>query len=357
LTGARIDANGQPVKSYTKDLIRDGEWVLPKTGDRFQVTPELREHWVAEFDRMTANGVKVPVPNGHTVDAVKNYGYVTRLFNDGDTLFMGVDIIGEEGIKATSSTEVSVFVPPSVTGGKGEVYPRAIAHVALTPIPVVSGQGKFIPDVPYVTIAASRDSKPENVPVYRLANSNGDSTVNENLMAICKALGIDASGMKDDAEATAAIMAKIQGAEAAQKDATKAKDAAVAAARDATAALALAREGPKFTHLETKAVRTSRRMALDAVVAGGHVTLACAKALSTIIAPDGDAIALSLTPDLDAMVDGVVAALKLNDPKVLGEQTRAQSAVALSRETPGDTNRTADQIKSDIDALYRLAPA
>lgn len=335
LAGTRIDANGQPVKSYTKDLIRDGEWVVPQTGVKFQVTPALREHWAAEFARMTANGVKVPVPNGHTTDALENQGYVTGLFNgtgEGgsrtDTLYASIDLIGTDAIEASSKIEVSIFVPPELKDGKGNVYKTPIAHVALTPVPVVSGQDGFIP------IAASRDAAPVQVPVFRLAQPQGES-MNDMLLSIAKALGVDVSGFKDDASVHDAILAKIGGAAKASQETVAAKDAAVAAARTATAALALAREGPKFTHLEIKSVRTARRMALDQKVASGNLTPAAATALSAVIAPDGDGIALSLSPDLDAMVDGVIAAIGLIDAKILGAQTKAQEGVSLSRATPG----------------------
>jgi hypothetical protein len=144
-TSAVISESGAVTQTYVKDLIRVGEWVMPQSGVKFSVTNEDLDHWVKTFETMQAAGVKVHVPSGHTDDADKNRGWVLAMFRDGDVLKGQLKIIGEDAIAAAVRNEVSIYVPPTLTDGKGNTYERPIAHVALTPTPVISGQGGWVP--------------------------------------------------------------------------------------------------------------------------------------------------------------------------------------------------------------------
>lgn len=349
LAGTRTDANGQPVKSFVKDLIRVGTWRDPRTGDEFSVTKDDLERWTREFSRMRENGVKVHVPSGHTDDPDKNRGWCEGMFHDGTTLFGNIDLVGEDAIAMASTAEVSIYAPSRLVDGKGNTYDNPIAHVALTPVPVISGQGGFVP------ITASRGGT-EQVPVYRLAQET--TTMNPQLLAVAKALGVDCSSCTTDQQLHDAILAKNKGASDAENN-------AVAMAREldeSKKALALARtelEAAKKGDLETnprvlKFSRQSRTLALDALVpAAGNALKPCVDALKKILCPDDDkALALSLTPANDALVDGVVAALKLINVKDLGEQTKARE---LSRD--GGDKTSQDNVRKNIDAMKSLAPA
>lgn len=349
LAGARTDANGQPVKSFVKDLIRVGTWRDPRTGDEFSVTKDDLERWTREFSRMRENGVKVHVPSGHTDDPDKNRGWCEGMFHDGTTLFGNIDLVGEDAIAMASTAEVSIYAPSRLVDGKGNTYDNPIAHVALTPVPVISGQGGFVP------ITASRGGT-EQVPVYRLAQET--TTMNPHLLAVAKALGVDVTAAKSDQDLHDAIVAKNKGA-------ADAGDKAVAMAREldeSKKALALARtelEAAKKGDIETnprvlKFSRQSRTLALDALVpAAGNALKPCVDALKKILCPDDDkALALSLTPANDALVDGVVAALKLINVKDLGEQTRSRE---LSRDGGYKTHQ--ENVRKNIDELKALAPA
>lgn len=347
LDGARTDANGQPVKSFEKDLIRTGTWHDPRTGDAFTVTSDDLNRWALEFARMKSNGIKVPVPNGHTDSADANRGWVEDMFVRGDTLFARIDLVGEDAIKLASTAEVSIYAPRELIGGKGEKYDNPIAHVALTPVPVISGQGGFVP------IKASRGGV-ENVPVFRLSM---ESTMNPHLLSVAKAMGVDCSACKTDQDVHDAIMAA-RG---------KSSQDAVACARErdeAKAALALARtelEAAKkpasFSPIELKLTRKTREQDVGQLMADGNLTKSAADELKGVFAPGDDAgLALSMTPAADAIFEKTVAALRKNDPKVLAAQITANGR-ELARQVPGgEGTQTREQIDATVKAMYALAP-
>ena len=94
---------------------------------------------------------------------------------------------------------------------------------------------------------------------------------------------------------------------------------------------------------------------LDALNPGGLTALKrfIEEAKKTFVPSDEKALALSLTPAMDAVFDGFVRAVKELDVKALGEQTR--SAVALSRNEPGGSSDP-DSVRKNVDALKSLAP-
>lgn len=320
VVGPRVDASGQPVQRFRKELIRVGEWVHPDTGQDIEVTTDRIDHWVTQFSAMKADGVKVYLPSGHTSDPAKNRGWVVEMFREGETLVGLFDAIGEDAIREASRNDVSVRVCTlDITTATGlKTYDDAIEHVALTPIPVITGQKHT------VAITASRGTV--NVPAFRL--STGGSM--ESLKKICAALGIEwAEGMTEES-ATAAIMSNIEAAKASKADAeTKAKDA--------TTALSLARaELAKATPEKHSAAmldlaRENRTVKIDALVNAGKITPAVATDLKSIWCPTDDA-ALSLSMGMNTTFKATLAALDKNDAKALGEQTKGQQ---LSRTTPG----------------------
>lgn len=318
LSDARIDPNGAPVKTYVKDLIRAGDWVHPSTGEAFKVTNKDLDEWAAEFSRMQANGVKVHVPSGHTNEPDANRGYVVGMFREGDTLYGRIELIGEDAIAMASRTEVSIYVPESLKDGKGNEYRRPIEHVALTPVPVISGQGKFVP------VSLSRGQV--EAPAYRLAQ---EFTMNPMLVSLAKMCGIDPAD-KTDQDLHDAIAVKLNGM--AQADTEKQKmESDLKCAREE---LAQAKKGDAPTDPTLlKLARDNRAMKIERLRLSGKLIPAQEAALKAAWTPaDSKALALSLTPTADAMFDGTIAAFDAFDPKILGEQTKH----VLSREVPGD---------------------
>lgn len=318
LAGAvRTDENGVKIQRFSKDLIRAGDWVKASTGQRFKIDAKWMNDRVAEFGRMKANGVRVPVPAGHTNDPESNRGYLEDLWVDGDTLMGAIDLIGEKAIALASTCEVSIYVPEKITDGKGNEYTQPIEHVALVTDPVISGQQKFVP------IAASRGGSVNNVPVCRL--SMGDSTMK--WQDLCAALGISAEGL-DDTTGPAAVVKKI--GELAEKNKTLAKDAS-----DAKAALAASRNKPDPDPVVLRLARENRDMKLNRLVETGKITPAVKAKLAGCFIGEADAnLKLSLDADNDGRFCAVIEALGENDPVKLQEQTVSQS-FTLDRHAPG----------------------
>ena len=54
-----------------------------------------------------------------------------------------LELIGDDAIKLAGRTDVSIFVPPKFTDGKGNTYKQPIMHVALCTDPVIPGLGDW----------------------------------------------------------------------------------------------------------------------------------------------------------------------------------------------------------------------
>lgn len=138
--------NGQPVQRFRKTIIREGEFYKASRDQNFKVTNRMLHHWVDTFDQMREDGIKVPIPSTHegAYDPDLNRGYVLSMFVQDDQLVMMCDMIGEDGIKAASRSDVSIFSPPKFTAGNKKTYKQPICHVALCTDPVVPGLGDFV---------------------------------------------------------------------------------------------------------------------------------------------------------------------------------------------------------------------
>jgi len=140
----QTDRNGLPVRKYRKTIARDGDY---EKGDlKFSINRGTRDHWVKTFDLMKANGTIVRVPSTHAgaADPEHQLGEILSLTaNDDGTLDAVVEIVGEDGFRAVETNDVSIYVPPTFTDGKGVVYKRPITHVAVVPDPFLPGLGKF----------------------------------------------------------------------------------------------------------------------------------------------------------------------------------------------------------------------
>jgi hypothetical protein len=336
MSGVTVDANGVPSKRFKKDLIRTGNWVMPSNGVKFSVTANDLAHWDRTFDVMLSNGVKVHAPLGHTDKPESNAGYVRDLFVEGDTLYGVIELIGEEAIELASKTEVSIYVPPEMTDGKGHTYERPIAHVALTPVPVISGQGEFVP------IAASRGV---TVPVLRLATGVDQMEILKRLAETC---GVEVSDDMDEAAIEAAIKTKMTEMKAAY-DKMPEMEASIKASRTEAEAvkLELSRKTvEKPSPVVLKLSRENRAMKLAGLVEKSKITPATSKALAAQWV-DGNALELSLDTNSDERFDAMVAALAENDVIELGKVK-----IELSRTTPGgdkpDVEGTTKRMLSSI---------
>ncbi|MEW6250101.1 MAG: hypothetical protein AB1716_05610 [Planctomycetota bacterium] len=135
-------------RRFRKDIIRVGRFVKSGPGGfELQVTPAHLAHWADTFASMKANGVRVSVPPNHESagDAEKNRGWIESMTVEGDALVGVFQIIGEDGLREVARNDCSIFAPAQWTDGEGRTYEWPIRHVALTPDPVITGLGEFVP--------------------------------------------------------------------------------------------------------------------------------------------------------------------------------------------------------------------
>lgn len=343
--------NGQPFKVLVKEVIKCGTWVT-SNGVTFTVTPQRIDGWVASFDAMQAEGIKVPIPDDHLFTAngsaaAHNYGWVIGMFRDGDSMKAAMKFIGTDALLASARNDVSIYVPKSIKRGNGSVFTDAIEHICLTPIPQIPGLGDF------AEIAASAGGQTQ-VPVLRLA----ENTMNP-LQQIAQALGIDASQM-DDAAILAAVLQKVTG-NTASLSAAKADKDALAASREQVRTLEAARGKP--IDVDPDAIIASVdaiTLQLDSLVDKKCVTKAVRDDLAAVLlgTPDNrPVLCLSHKAATAAGFPGslaklVIGALLKNDGKSLalaaGEATKRQS-IALSRETPGGDAKDDVMPQAEID--------
>ncbi len=132
---------GQPVQRFRKELIKVGSYFKQSDQLQFAVDRSMLDHWAATFFAMKVNGVKVPVPSGHTTDPDRNRGWVLDIAAK-ETLGRVIELVGER-IKLAGTNDVSIYAEPSFTDGRGNKYEWPILHVALCTDPVVPGLRPF----------------------------------------------------------------------------------------------------------------------------------------------------------------------------------------------------------------------
>lgn len=132
----------QKLTRYKKELIKIGDYIKASTDMTFSVTADTLKHWDTTFHEWIGNGLKVPIPLGHSGadNPEKNRGWVEDMFIEGDSLF-GILKLSDPDLALT--TDVSIFCPIKYTDGKGNTYNQPIAHVALCTDPVIPGLEGF----------------------------------------------------------------------------------------------------------------------------------------------------------------------------------------------------------------------
>lgn len=316
----RDSPSAPPRQKFRKCLIRTGDFHKESEDLSFTVTAAMLENWAAQFHRMKANGVDVPIPDGHDYSgrAANNRGYVRDMFvepdESGGQKLIGIcEMIGEDAILAANRSDVSIFSDAQFVDGNGVVYNQPILHCALCTDPVITGLGAFVP------IAASR--KRQNT---------------ENKMDFSKlkeAFGIDKELTADNAEEVLLECARSmkESLKQAKDSANKAGDleSKLSAAQSAIDELKSAKgEGEKEPDSQlVELSRENRQAKLDALVESGRITPAVKdKLVKAFIGDNDEALKLSLKRRANAEFNAVVDALRENDPVGLGvENTGPQS--------------------------------
>jgi len=294
-----------PIRRYRKELIRSGQYVKATDDVAFEVTDATLDHWVGTFAQWTRAGNKVPVPLTHRdpSNPDQNRGWLVDLYRDEHSLIGILDLVGEDAAQLALTSDVSIFVPPETTDGKGNVYVRPITHVALCTDPVIPGLAGF------ESIAASlqQTGNTEEKTMKEIAVALGldeAATVEDILAAIAKLKKGGEESAKKAEEVEASLTAKVD-------ELTKTKDA-----------LELSLKPRTPDPLLVKLASENRGMKLDALVAAARITPAVKAKLAERYVK-AEALSLSLAKGDDGF-DELIAILAENDPVKLKEQTGPQ---------------------------------
>jgi len=145
----------QKLSNFKKSLIRPGTYIHPQDSWEMTVDDSRLQQFLSTFQEMKKNGVRVPVLTSHSFEPPTSencIGYLEDMYLDDDGWLSAVHGLTGSGVEyAERVGQVSIGIEKDYRDGLGNKYGEAITHVALTPIPVVPGQGGF------EKIAASRD--------------------------------------------------------------------------------------------------------------------------------------------------------------------------------------------------------
>lgn len=157
---------GPVALSSVKDVLSAGQYQHPIHGWKLNVTPEAMDKYCAAFSEMANAGVKVPIYADHKPGAATTLGYARALFRGGPEalkkypelaklpadqapldpkkMYAIHDWANPEAMKMAHGVgQVSVLIDKKMTDGTGKKYGEAVRHIAVTPEPIVPGQGSF----------------------------------------------------------------------------------------------------------------------------------------------------------------------------------------------------------------------
>jgi hypothetical protein len=356
---------GPPLK-FLKDTLPDGSYKHPELGWTLDVDQKRRQKLCRAFAEMAANGTKVPIYADHNPGSNNHLGYITDMFNGGDPQAfarnpclgklpedkMPLDPTKLYTIHEFSDTrcadlgcrvgQVSPLIDKDMKDGQHS-YGEAIRHVAITPEPVISGQGGF------TQLAASRKiSAREDASVFVLSgvsnhhsNGNGAKTMltADELKTIQTALGEEGKNVTAE-NGVAAMCTALSKLATSVTDLTKKADDQKQIA--ASLQTKLDENGPKTVDadiLDQLAEGAEERIEGLTLGPKPKITPAVAKSLKALLVGESGsrnayALSRSVSGTPKSLVKQVVEALEGNDPVVLGEQSKSQT-LGLSRQVPG----------------------
>jgi hypothetical protein len=133
-----------PAFYYWKDAIVVGQYIHPAGRFSLDITRDRLDGYVANFSKMRDNGVGVPILMDHTNNAAATLGWIVDVRRDGDRLLELHQFLGEDARDVGLRNKVSLGIDPHFVDGRGNDYGEAIVHSAVTPTPVVPGQGEYV---------------------------------------------------------------------------------------------------------------------------------------------------------------------------------------------------------------------
>lgn len=142
--GWPTEVNGLPAFYFWRQSIRDGTYRHPTAGFELHIDHARRRKLEETFRRMKQNGVAVPVVLDHDESADKCRGYVVDVRQNGQWLEELHQYLGPDARDTALRNQVSLGIATNFKDGEGREYGEAIRHSALTPVPVVPGQGNAV---------------------------------------------------------------------------------------------------------------------------------------------------------------------------------------------------------------------
>lgn len=198
---------------FKKEIAYPGHFVKLKTDSEepvfeLPVDERLMDHWIDVFHKMGANGIDVPVPLGHTTDPERRRGTVKDLRKEIDEqgvphLYAIIKFNDANAARQLSKSNVSLFMPPDFSDGKGNKYVRPIRHVALTDYPVIPGLGEFE--------AVAAEHLPLDGIFLSLAEEQDGETDMDRLREIAAQIGLEVPEDADEERLAAMIIEKANG--------------------------------------------------------------------------------------------------------------------------------------------------
>lgn len=293
------EVQGVPTRRFRKELIRVGSYHQPSSKTDFTITTNTLDRWVDNFRSFQREGVKVPVPEGHTNDPTKNLGYVVDLFRDGNSLFGILEMRGQKAIDSTLANDVSIYSPAKWVDGRGNTYTNPIVHVAITSYPVIPGLSEF------EALAAS--------------------LVKENDMSWKKVLeALGCAEKVDDSTAPDRVLSLVGEMKKKGEEELKSVQLALEAAKSTLAELKSGSKEPqrKADPVVLSLARENREMKLDTLVEKGHISPKVGKGLKEMFVTDA-VLSLSLGQEWDVFPK-LVQVLSENVSVDLKERTGSQ---------------------------------
>ncbi len=343
------DGAAIPTKRFAKQVIRTGHYIKASDGLEFTVTQSNLVHWALAHQALKKAGVNVPVTFTHDFsgDPRKAAGRVDEMWIDGDALMFSCTLVGNDAIRATQVSDVSLYSPPEFTDGHGTKHVRPILHIALCTDPAVPGLADFVP------LAASR-----GVTMSNGGPNNGVKPMDlEWLKKVATALGIDASQLADAAAVQAAINAKLESPASASQNANPASTSQSStppanpsqpAIKNETTTREFAASQSngsdagkaKVSPLVVKSLVASRTTVIDSLVTSRKIKPAQADALKKQYA-DAESLTLCLSQDVDDGFDSTIALLSQNDAAPDPNEKTGPQSYTLSDGRKGGGNDSA----------------
>jgi len=295
----------------------------PKGPVDFELTDHAIEVIASESQRYIDNGNPCNLPTKHTDDTEANRGLNLKWFTKEDSkgrlgLFSRVEFRDKEAAKLARTAQTSIYIPPASEDGIKNKYVRAIKHVALTGSPTIPGLDGFTPIAASLVIETETNKKEIIMPIKELAASIGLQLSDEILSDETKAYEAITESFKDLKEDSGKQVKNIT----LELSEYKKLHPPI-------------QDPVKISKSQVKMLKENRELKLSNLVEKGNI-LTCVKNVLEKIFCGEATLTLSLAEDVEDNFDGVVDALRDNDPIKLSEATGPQGGdvgTLLDKET------------------------